>query len=131
MGKSENLMNPMESEVSVTARRSGNIAIVYADGYLNKLSGEKTERECRRQIEQGCRTLIVNFKRTELVNSIGVSILLGVIDAAQQSRVNLVFSDLTEDNIELFDTLGLTEHISLAATEADVLEIHQTLAILN
>jgi anti-anti-sigma factor len=102
-------MRDFETQVSV--QTEGETAIVYASDYLNKLSGEKIERECRRQLDAGCRKLIVNFKGTEIVNSIGVSILLGVIDAASNAGASVVFSDVNDDTIELFEMLGLTNHV--------------------
>ena len=92
---------------------TGETATVYASDYLNKLSGEKIERECRRQLDAGCQTLVVNFGETEIVNSIGVSILLGVIDAASGAGAKVVFSDVNEDTIELFEMLGLTSHVTV------------------
>ena len=88
-------------------------ATVFANEYLNKLSGEKIERECKRQLDAGCKTLVVNFRETEIVNSIGVSILLGVIDAAQDKGARIVFSDVNGDTIELFDMLGVTRHVQI------------------
>ena len=41
------------------------------------------ERECKHRLAAGCKEIIVNFSRTEIVNSIGISILLGVIDSAK------------------------------------------------
>ncbi|MCU1289634.1 MAG: hypothetical protein JWN60_1863 [Acidobacteria bacterium] len=93
---------------------SGETAVVYANDYLNKLTGEKIERECRRQLEAGCKTLVVNFAETEIVNSIGVSILLGVIDAASNAGAKIVFSDVNNDTIELFEMLGLTKHVTVS-----------------
>ena len=92
-------------------RTEGETATVFAGDYLNKLSGEAVERECRRQIEAGCKTIVVNFAETEIVNSIGVSILLGVIDAAADAGANIVFSDVNDDTIELFQMLGVTNHV--------------------
>jgi anti-anti-sigma factor len=108
-------------EIAVQARSVGNAAIIYASDYLNKLSGERIERECRRQLEAGCRTLIINFRDTELVNSIGVSILVGVIDAAEQSTARLIFSDVNNHTADLFEMLGLTRHITLAKDEDEAL----------
>ncbi|HEX8370813.1 MAG TPA: STAS domain-containing protein [Pyrinomonadaceae bacterium] len=97
--------------VPVAVQTEGETAIVYASDYLNKLSGEKIERECRHQLDAGCQKIIVNFKDTEIVNSIGVSILLGVIDAASDKGANVVFSNVNEDTIQLFEVLGLTRHV--------------------
>ncbi|MGI8883776.1 MAG: STAS domain-containing protein, partial [Pyrinomonadaceae bacterium] len=56
---------------------------------------------------------VVNFAETEIVNSIGVSILLGVIDAASNAGAKIVFSDVNDDTIELFEMLGLTNHVKV------------------
>ncbi len=88
-------------------------SVIYAGDYLNKLSGEKLEQECRRQIAAGCTELVVNFSGTELVNSIGISILLGVIDVASKNGANVVFAEMNENTVELFDMLGLTRHVTI------------------
>ncbi|HYJ45404.1 MAG TPA: STAS domain-containing protein [Pyrinomonadaceae bacterium] len=105
----------------VRSRSIGDLAVIYAGDYLNKLSGERIERECRRQLEAGCRALIINFRETELVNSIGVSILLGVIDAAENIGARLIFSDVNHQTVQLFEMLGLTRHVALAKDEQEAL----------
>jgi len=99
----------------------GTTAVVYAGDYLNKLTGEKIERECRRQLSCGCRALIIDFSDTRLVNSIGISILLGIIDVAEKSGARIVFSDVNNQTIELFEMLGLTRHVVLAKNEGEAL----------
>ena len=88
-------------------------AVVFAGDYLNKLTGEQVERECRDRLNEGCTELVVNFSRTEIVNSIGVSILLGVIDSARGTGAKVVFSDVKHETVELFDMLGLTKHVTV------------------
>ena len=107
--------------ITVRSRSIGSAAVVYASDYLNKLSGERIERECRLQLEAGCRALVINFRDTELVNSIGVSILLGVIDAAEEAGAQLVFSDVSAQTVELFELLGLTRFVALAKSEDEAL----------
>jgi len=99
----------------------GTTAIVYASDYLNKLTGEKIERECRRQLDSGCRALVIDFSDTQLVNSIGISILLGIIDIAEKNKARVVFSDVNSQTIELFEMLGLTRHVVLARNEEEAL----------
>lgn len=107
--------------VTVRTRVEGRASVVYASDYLNKLSGERIERECRLQLEAGCRALVVNFRDTELVNSIGVSILMGVIDAAEDVGAQLIFSDMSAQTVELFEMLGLTRFVALAKNEEEAL----------
>ena len=101
----------------------GGIEIVYAGDYVNKLSGQRIERECLLKIEGGCRALVINFCDTELVNSIGVSILLGIIDAAEQRGARVVFSNVSRHTVKLFELLGLTRLVVLADSEESALAI--------
>jgi len=105
----------------VRSRSVGDLAVIYAGDYLNKLSGERIERECRLKLEAGCRAIVINFRETELVNSIGVSILLGVIDAAETTGAHLIFSDVNQQTVQLFEMLGLTRHVALANDEQEAL----------
>lgn len=99
--------------MNVFVQTGGESVTVFASDYLNKLSGEKIEKECKQYLTDGCKTLEVNFKNTEFVNSIGISILLGVIDAASDFNASLIFSEVSDHTIELFEMLGLNNHVIL------------------
>jgi stage II sporulation protein AA (anti-sigma F factor antagonist) len=105
----------------VRSRCVGTTAVVYASDYLNKLSGERIERECKKQLDLGARALVIDFSDTELVNSIGISILLGIIDIAEKIGALVVFSDVNDETVQLFDMLGLTRHVVLAKDEQEAL----------
>jgi anti-anti-sigma factor len=89
-------------------------AVIYTSDYLNKLTGEKIERECRRQLDSGCRALLIDFSDTQVVNSIGISILLGIIDIAEKNDAQVIFSKMNSHTLELFEMLGLTRLVLLA-----------------
>ncbi len=116
------------TNTTIRSHSIGTTAVVYASDYLNKLTGEKIERECRRQLDSGCRALIIDFSDTQLVNSIGISILLGIIDLAEKNGARVVFSDVNNQTIALFDMLGLTRHVALAKNEYEALS---TLSLLR
>jgi anti-anti-sigma factor len=109
--------SPVRSGVSVDA------AIVSAGDYLNKHGGQLVERECHTRLEDGCRALIINFRDTKLVNSIGVSILLGIIDAAEEHGAHVVFAAANDQTMQLFELLGITQHVALAQTEQEALAL--------
>lgn len=110
----------------VQARCVGQTAIIYASDYLNKLSGERIERECKNQLEAGRQAVVINFRDTELVNSIGVSILMGVIDAAERNQARLIFCNVNTQSASLFEMLGLTRHVQIARDENEALSLLQT-----
>ena len=101
--------NPVDSQATGATGK----AVVLAGDYLNKLTGEKIERECKDKIQAGARELVVDFSQTEIINSIGISILLGVIDTARDAGAKVVFSDLNDESAELFEMLGLTKHVTI------------------
>ncbi len=109
------------SGYSVRSHCVGTTAVVYASDYLNKLTGERIERECKKQLDSGCQALVIDFGDTELVNSIGVSILLGIIDIAEKNGAQVIFADVNNQTVELFEMLGLTRHVVLAKDEQEAL----------
>jgi anti-anti-sigma factor len=103
-----------ELDNGVAMPEAGERSVVSAGDYLNKITGERLERECRERMQAGCRELVLDFTETEIVNSIGVSILLGVIDSAQGTNTRVVFSGVNGQTAELFDMLGVTRHVEVA-----------------
>lgn len=97
-------------ELKETSPKNGENGVVLAGDYLNKLTGERIERECRLRIDEGCKRLVLDFSQTEIVNSIGVSILLGVLDSAASAGTTVVFSDVNDHTVELFEMLGVSRH---------------------
>lgn len=96
-------------------------AVIYPGPYLNQLRGEAIESRCQQLLAEGVRRIIINFKETELINSIGISILLGVIEAVSDASGVLALSNLSASNRELFEMLGLMSHVRVAGTEESAL----------
>lgn len=115
-------MNSQTLEAPVSVYDHCRWAIVSAESYLNKQNGERIERECRDRLEAGCQNLVINFRNTSQVNSIGISILLGVIGAAQDADARLIFAGANDHTVQLFELLGLTRHVALARDEHEALD---------
>ena len=105
------------SAVEIRTRLTEDAAVVYPGAYLNQLRGERIEMVCQELLDRGVRRIVINFEETELINSIGISILLGVIETVNNARGGLVLSNLDESNRELFEMLGLGSHVEMADTE--------------
>jgi len=115
------LTEPLTS--NVRSHIVGTTAVVYASDYLNKLTGERIERECKKQLDSGCRTLVIDFSDTGIVNSIAVSILLGIIDIAEKREARVVFSDVNDQTVQLFEMLGVIKHVVLARDEQEAINL--------
>ena len=114
-------MSESLADTPPAAEAAGEIVIIYAGDYVNKMSGQRIERECLTRRERGCRALVINFRDTELVNSIGVSILLGVIDEAERRGARVAFASVSPHTLKLFELLGLTRLVVLADSDEDAL----------
>lgn len=105
------------STAEIRSRLIENAAVIYPGLYLNQLRGERIENQCQEFLAAGVRRIVINFEETELINSIGISILLGVIESVNHAQGSLVLSNLNASNRELFEMLGLMSHIEMVDTE--------------
>jgi anti-anti-sigma factor len=102
-----------KSGTPVSVDFEDDIATVHIENYLNKPAGEQIEKVCLQCLNDGYRTLILDFARTELVNSIGISFLLGVIDACEKKGADIIFSHVHDDVLSLFQILGITRKVKI------------------
>jgi anti-sigma B factor antagonist len=106
----------------VLTEKFDDMAVIRPEGYLNNIVGEKLEKECAACLEMGLKAIVLDFKKIEFINSIGISILLSVIEKLDKSASRLCFSSLSIAHKETFDMLGLTSHVETFKDEAEALE---------
>lgn len=109
------------SASDIRSKLIGDTAVIYPGSYLNQLRGETIERRCVELINEGVRHLIINFQETELINSIGISMLMGVIEAVNHASGTLMLSNLSTTNRDLFNVLGLLSHVEVFDAEEEAL----------
>ena len=63
-------------------------------------------------IAKGFKNFIINFAQSPIINSMGLSILIGVIEKTNQIEGKLAFSNLTEVNAETMEIMGLKADIA-------------------
>ncbi|MCI0486171.1 MAG: STAS domain-containing protein [Blastocatellia bacterium] len=112
--------------VEIISKVIDGTGVIYPGQYLNQLRGELIEERCHEMLAVGVRRIVINFEETELVNSIGISILLGVIEAVNEVSGELILSNLNDSNRELFDMLGLFAYVGVEITEESALrKLHE------
>src|SRR6185503_20944805 len=103
--------------IEIEAKLVEGAAVIYPGPYLNQLRGEGIESRCLLLLASGVRHIVINFEETELINSIGISILLSVIESVNNAQGALMLSNLNSSNRELFEMLGLMSHVEMVDTE--------------
>jgi anti-anti-sigma factor len=97
----------------------GDAVVIYPDNYINDIEGEKLEDLCASYLDRGFSRIVIDFSETDLVNSIGVSILIGIIEKVRDCKGKISFSGLKRVNHDIFSIVGLTKHIQIFDTEED------------
>ncbi|HSW62678.1 MAG TPA: STAS domain-containing protein [Dissulfurispiraceae bacterium] len=113
----------------VSSKIVGDIAVIYPQGYLNNVAGECLVQECASYIEKGTKKIVISFSKTELVNSIGISMLLSVIEKLLNTGGELCFTDMSMMLKDTFEMLGLIKYITTFDTETEALNYLNTIVL--
>mgnify|MGYP001579181957 FL=1 len=99
-----------------------NIVVLHAENYINKVEGENLEKVCDAFLAKGTYKFVIDFSGTDIINSIGISILIGIIEKIKEKKGLVLFSGLKKVNHDIFDMVGLSKHIPLLKTEEDAVK---------
>src|SRR6266542_6610289 len=105
----------------VAAERRGDVAIISTDGYINSQGGEEIARQAYAQLESGARALILNLEKTRIVNSIGISILIEVLEKVMDRKGQLAFCGLTPTIDKTFRIMGLAQYAAIYPSQEEAL----------
>ena len=103
----------MSESCKVSSERRGDVVILWTDGYINNQGGEEIAREAYAHLEQGARALVLNLEKTRIVNSIGISILIEVLEKVMDRKGVLAFCNLTPTIDKTFRIMGLAQYASI------------------
>jgi anti-anti-sigma factor len=115
---------PNEDNVSylkVRTRSAGDVFVVYIDGYLNSLMAEEVERVVLETLDSGGRKVLLNFEGTRLINSIGISIIIDIVEKFMERNGILAFCALSKINRELFQMTGVARYVRAFELEEEAL----------
>lgn len=105
----------------VDDQRDG-LAIIYTDGYINNQGGEEIAQVAYGLIENGHKKLLLNLAKTKIVNSIGISILIEIIEKMMDIDGKLAFCSLTPTIEKTFNIMGLAQYAGIYADETSAIE---------
>lgn len=111
----------MNETCRVSIERRGDVAIFSTEGYINNQGGEEIAREAYSELDRGARALIMNLEKTRIVNSIGISILIEVLEKVMERKAVLAFCGLTPTIDKTFRIMGLAQYAAIYPTESEAL----------
>ncbi|GIW21669.1 MAG: hypothetical protein KatS3mg068_0676 [Candidatus Sericytochromatia bacterium] len=108
-------------EFNLKIDKKTNFAVLRTEGYINNLGGERISQEVDKLIEQGIINIIINLEKSTIVNSIGISILIEVIEKLVDLGGKIFFCNLTKTISKTFSIMGLTQYSEIFETEEEAI----------
>jgi len=107
------------ADFSLSTNVNGEIVIIKTSGYLNNVGGEKIADACYKEIENGKSLFLLDLEDSKVVNSIGVSILIEIIEKLQEVDGKLGYFNLAPIVEKTFKIMGLTKYCESYATQQE------------
>lgn len=110
------------SDFSLTVKEEGDVVIIQTTGYLNNVGGEKISEVCYEKIDTGKNLFLLDLAGSKVVNSIGVSILIEIIEKLQDIDGKLGYFNLAPIVEKTFNIMGLTKYSTVYSSEEEALK---------
>lgn len=117
----------MTDELKVVVDRRGEGAVLYTKGYINNVGGEEIASTAYKLMEDGVSTILLNLRETKIVNSIGISILIEIIEKMMEKNGRLAFCCLTPVIEKTFQIMGLAQYAAIYRDEDTAVQEMATL----
>ncbi len=115
----------MEQQFTLAAETRDHCLIIETSGYVNNVGGEAIAREFNKHVGNGISDVVLNLARSKVVNSIGMSFLIEIIEQLQETGGRLVFTNLDPSVEKMLAIMGI---FKFAGKEKSVDEALKTLS---
>jgi anti-anti-sigma factor len=97
----------MSGEFNLITELHGKALVLRTDGYINNVAGEKIVKEFSSHFGTGINKVVIDMEKSKVINSIGISYLLEVIEKLNDSNGKLIFTNLDPTVEKTFNIMGL------------------------
>lgn len=104
----------MSTDFNLVSELHDNTLVIKTEGYINNSGGENIAQEFSKH--NNVNKLILNLENSKVVNSMGISHLIEVIENLNQSGGKLVFTNLDPTIEKTFTIMGLFQFAEKADT---------------
>ncbi len=111
----------MTEALKLTIDRRVDLAVIQTEGYINNQGGEEIARAAYDLLDAGYRCLLLDLSGTKIINSIGISILIEIIEKMIEVEGKLSFCALTPTIEKTFHIMGLAQYAAIFPDQAAAL----------
>jgi len=95
----------MISDFNIISELHDKTLVLRTEGYINHVGGEKIVQEFNKH--NGIKKLVLDLENSKVVNSIGISHLIEIIEELNQDEGKLIFTNLDPTIEKTFTIMGL------------------------
>jgi anti-anti-sigma factor len=110
----------MSNEFNITSELKEKTLILKTDGYINNTGGEKMLQEFSKHYSSGISSIILDLEKSKVVNSIGISYLIELIEQINQNNGKIFFTNLDPAIEKTFKIMGLFQYAEKADSSNSV-----------
>jgi len=97
----------MKAEFKLTVNLKNDVLVMETEGYVNNDGGETIVNEFDKHAANGIKKVIISLEKSKVVNSIGISFLIEVIEKLNDVGGKLIFTNLDPSIDKTLSIMGL------------------------
>lgn len=99
----------MITDFNLESNQHDNCIVFKTYGYINNFGGQKIVDEFNKHKESGINNFVINLEESKIINSIGISYLIEIIESLNNSSGKLIFTNLDPTIEKTFTIMGLLQ----------------------
>lgn len=112
----------MVPEFSIKSEIKEDCLLIQPTGYINNSGGEKIFKEFSKHSTNGVNKVIIDLSKSNVINSIGISFLIEIIDKLNDEDGKLFFANTDPAIEKTFSIMGIYQFAQKAETVGEALE---------
>ena len=107
----------MSDSIKNVEEKNG-VVVISTNGYFNNIAGDAVLEVFNEKMESGSTKFLIDMADSKVVNSIGVSILIEIIEKLQGVDGKMAFTNLAGIVEKTFNIMGITKYCEVSLANA-------------
>jgi anti-anti-sigma factor len=110
----------MKMDFDLTSSIEGDVLVLKTEGYINNDGGQRIVEEFNKHYESGVNKVLIDIKDSKVVNSIGISYLIEIIEKLNEKNGTLYFCNMDAAIEKTFTIMGLFQFAKKVDSVSDI-----------
>jgi anti-anti-sigma factor len=113
----------MSEEFTLQTEKFGDTLVIKTEGYINNTAGEKISLLFSNNSDDEIKNAVFDLEKSKVINSIGISYLLEVIELLSEKKGKIIFLNLNPSIEKTFKIMGLFQFSQTADSLDSALKV--------